>query len=187
VCAETEVAASRRWPRWITAGVAAVTFVTLATTVAYQNAVTIPRLKSGASPSLAHVYGPTFSLPADRRGAWTPQVSIRPTDGFLLDFEFNPTYLFNSYFCQLQDASGQPLLQTRVSAERVNQKLHLAVPAGVVQHPGSYSLVLLGADPGATGPVRNSVLWRLFAANPDSGPVRNSVVQRLTFTILFSQ
>ena len=163
------------------------TFVTLAATVAYQKAVTIPHLKSGVSASLAHVYGPALPLLADRPGAWTPQISIHPTDGFLLDFEFNPSYLFNSYFCQLQDASGEPLLQARVSAEKVNQKLHLAVPEGVVQRPGFYSLVLLGADPGATGPVRNSVLWRLFAANPDSGPVRNNVVQRLPFTILFSQ
>lgn len=183
--AETEVAPSRHWLRWITAVVAAVTFVTLATTVAYQNAVIIPHLKSGSSPGPAHIYGPTFSLPADTRGAWTPQVSIHPIDGFLLEFEFNPAYLSNSYFCQLQDASGQPLLQTMVSAEKVNQKLHLAVPAGVVQRPGSYSLVLLAADPGATGPVRKNLLWRLFAANPDSTPVRNSVVQRLTFTILF--
>jgi hypothetical protein len=187
VGAETEVAASRYWPRWITAVLAAVTFVALATTVAYQNIVTIPDLKSGASPSLAHVYGPTFSLPADRPGSWTPQVSIHPADGFLLDFEFKPTYLFNSYFCQLQDASGHPLLQARVSAEKVNKELHLTVPAGLVQRPGSYSLVLLGADPGTAGPVRNSVLWHLLAANPDSRPVRNSVVQRLTFTILFSQ
>jgi len=129
----------------------AVAFVALASTVAYQNAVTIPHLKGGASPSLGQVYGPTFSLPADRPGAWTPQVSIHPVDGFLLDFKFNPTYLFNSYFCQLQDASGHPLLQTRVSAEKVNQELHLAVPQGVVQRPGSYALVLLGADPGAEG------------------------------------
>lgn len=187
VRAQTEGAGSTRWSRRMIAVFVTAAVVALASTVAYQNAVTIPHLKSGTSPSLAQVYGPTFSLPADRPGAWTPQVSIHPTDGFLLDFEFNPAYLFNSYFCQLQDASGHPLLQTRVSAEKVNQELHLAVPAGVVQRPGSYSLVLLGADPGATGPVRNSVLWRLLAANPASGPAQKSVVQRLTFTILFLQ
>jgi hypothetical protein len=145
-------------------------------------------LKGGVSPGLARVYGPTFSLPADRLGAWTPQVSIRPTDGFLLDFKFNPTYLFNSYFCQLQDSSGRALIQTMVSAEKVNQELHLAVPPGVVQRPGSYTLVLLGADPGSAGPVRTGILWRLFAADPSSArPDRNSVVQRLTFTVLFLQ
>ena len=185
--AETEFAGSRDWPRRIIAALTAAALVALATTVVYQNAVTIPHLKSVAPPSLAQVYGSTFSLPADRPGVWTPQVSIRPADGFLLDFKFTPTFLFNSYFCQLQDAYGHPLLQTRVSAEKVNQELHLAVPAGIVQRPGSYSLVLLGADPGSAGPVRNSVLWRLFAADPGSGPVQNSVVQRLTFTILFVQ
>jgi hypothetical protein len=118
---------------------------------------------------LAQVYGTTFSLPADRTGVWTPQVSIRPADGFLLDFKFTPTFLFNSYFCQLQDASGRPLLQTRVSAEQVNQELHLVVPQGVVQRPGAYTLLLLGADSGS------------------ARPARNSVVQRLTFTILFVQ
>jgi hypothetical protein len=147
----------------------AAAFVALGSTIAYQNAVTIPHLKSGASPSRAQIFGPTFSLPADTPGAWTPQISIHPADGFVLGFKFNPTFLFNSYFCQLQDASGHSLLQTRVSAEKVNQELHLAIPEGVVQRPGSYSLVLLGADPGSAGPVRNSVLWRLFAANPDSG------------------
>ena len=185
--AKTRVGGSGGWPHWIVVGFATSAVVALASTIAYQNAVTIPHLKSGASPTVAQVYGPIFSLPSNRPGAWTPQVSIHPADGFLLDFEFNPTYLFNSYFCQLQDASGHPLLQMRVSAEEVNQKLHLAVPTGVVQRPGSYSLVLLGADPGATGPVRNSFLWRLFAANPNSGPVRNSVVQRLTFSIQFLQ
>jgi hypothetical protein len=108
-------------------------------------------------------------LPADRPGVWTPQVSIRPADGFLLDFKFTPTFLFYSYFCQLQDASGLPLLQTRVSAEKVNQELHLVVPQGVVQRPGDYTLVLLGADSGS------------------AGPARHRVVQRLTFTILFVQ
>jgi hypothetical protein len=187
VRAQTEVAGSAGWFRRMTAVLVAATFVALASTVAYQNAVTIPHLKSGTSPSLAQVYGPTFSLPADGSGAWTPQVSIHPTDGFLLDFKFNPTYLFNSYFCQLQDASGHPLLQTRVSAEKVNQELHLVVPAGVVQRPGSYSLVLLGADPGAAGPVRNSVLWRIFAADPASAGRFRNVVQRLTFSVLFLQ
>lgn len=175
------------WIRRIMAILVTAAFVMLVSTVAYQNTVTIPRLKSGASTSLAHIYGPTFSLPADSPGVWTPQISIHPTDGFLLDFEFKPTYLFTSYFCQLQDAAGSPLLQSRVSAEKVNQELHLAVPAGIVQRPGSYSLVLLGADPDATRPVRNSVFWRLLAANPDSGLVRGRTVQRLTFTIIFLQ
>jgi hypothetical protein len=187
VPAETKVARSSGWLRGPLAAFATVAFAALATTGAYQNALTIPRLKSDASRSTAQVYGPTFPLPADRPGVWTPQVSIRPTDGFLLEFKFTPMYLSNSYFCQLQDASGHPLLQTRVSAEKVNQELHLAVPPGVVQRPGSYTLVLLGADPGSAGPVRNSVLWRLFAANPASGPAQKSVVQRLTFTILFLQ
>jgi hypothetical protein len=185
---ETKVARSSGWLRGTLVGFATVAFAALATAVAYQNAVTIPHLKSGASQSMAQVYGPTFSLPPDRPGVWTPQVSIRPTDAFLLDFKFTPTYMFNSYFCQLQDASGRPVLETRVSAEKVNQELHLAVPPGVVQRPGSYSLVLLGGDPGSAGPVRTSILWRLFAADPGSArPVRNSVVQRLTFTILFLQ
>jgi hypothetical protein len=188
VPAETKVARSSGWLRGTLAAFATVAFAALVTAVAYQNAVTIPHLKSGASRSTAQVYGPTFPLPPDRPGVWTPQVSIRPTDGFLLDFKFTPTYMFNSYFCQLQDASGRPLLQTRVSAEKVNQELHLAVPAGVVQRPGSYSVVLLGGDPGSAGPVRTSILWRLFAADPGSArPVRNSVVQRLTFSILFLQ
>jgi hypothetical protein len=187
VRAQTEGAGSTRWSRRMIAVFVTAAFVALASTVAYQNAVTIPHLKSGASRSTAQVYGPTFSLPADRPGAWTPQVSIHPTDSFLLDFKFTPAYMFDSYFCQLQDASGRPVLETRVSAEKVNQELHLAVPAGVVQRPGSYSLVLLGADPGSAGPVRNSVLWRLLAANPASGPAQKSVVQRLTFTILFLQ
>jgi hypothetical protein len=184
---QTEVARSSGWLRGTLTAFATVAFAALATAVAYQNAVTIPHLKSGASRSTAQVYGPTFPLSADP-GVWTPQVSIRPTDGFLLDFKFTPTYMFNSYFCQLQDSSGRSLLQTRVSAEKVNQELHLAVPAGVVQRPGSYSLVLLGGDPDSAGPVRTSILWRLFAADPGSArPLRNSVVQRLTFSILFLQ
>jgi len=94
-------------------------------------------------------------LPPDRPGVWTPQVSIRPTDGFLLDFKFTPTYLFNRIFCQLQDASGRPVLETRVSAEKGEPGTALWLYQQVVQRPGSYSLVVLRplilAPPGQFG------------------------------------
>jgi hypothetical protein len=164
-----KIATSRRWVRWITAGVVASTIVTLATTVAYQNTVTIPQLKRAGSPSRVQIRRPSFSLPADAPGVWTPQVTIRPPEGFLLNFKVNPTYQFNSYFCQLQDAAGNLLLQTKVSGEEVNKELRFAVPPGVVQRPGSYSLILVGADFGS------------------ATPAGNSVVQRVTFTILFAE
>ena len=150
------------WLRWLQPIVAVPAFAALLLIIAYQNSVTIPGLKSTSSRPAAEIYGQTFLLqPSDtRRGSEAPvneaTLEVRPNEGFLLQFDFIPSAAFPSYLCELQDASGRVLLHVNIPAEKAKQELHLPVPAGLLPHPGRYSVVFLGADPVSGKAVNNS-------------------------------
>jgi Putative zinc-finger len=153
------------WLRWFQPMTAVPVFAALLLLiVGYQNAVTIPHLKNTASRAVAEIYGQTILIqPSDtRRGNEAPAneapFEVRANEGFLLQLDFIPSATFPSYLCQLQDESGRVLQQVAVLGEKAKQELHVPVPAGLLQHPGKYSLVFLGADPVSGKAVNNGIL-----------------------------
>jgi len=158
------------WLRWLQPITAVPVFAALLLFVAYQNTVTIPRLKNSPSPAATEIYSQTFLLqPSDtRRGneasANAAPLEVRTNEGFILQFDFNPSPAFPAYLCQLQDSSGRVLEQVAVPPEKVKQELDLAVPAGLLPRPGQYSIVFLGADR-ASGKAINSNKLQYFTFN----------------------
>jgi len=158
------VPARSGWLRWLQPVAAVPAFAALLLIIAYQNAVTIPQLKDVPSRAVPEVYGQTFLIqPSDtRRGNETPvnetPLEVRPNEGFLLQLDFIPSSTFPSYLCQLRDESGRVLQQVAVPADKAKQELHLPVPAGLLSHPGKYSVVFLGAGSATEKAVNDSKL-----------------------------
>jgi len=169
---KASVAASGGWFAWLRP-VAVPVFAALLLVVVYQNTVTIPRAKQGASLTAGQVFTSSFSLrKADTLGGEEAKagdegrVQVRPTEAFALKFDFTPRQRFDSYVGQIQDASGLAVLQVRIPGSSANREVQIAVPGGVVQ-PGNYVLVLAG-DPGAQGQMS-----------------KENEVSRLSFTVEF--
>ncbi len=147
------VPAPAGWFAWLKPIVAVPAFAALLLIIGYQNTITIPQARNSSARAVAEVYGQSFLLqPSDtRRGneatASEAPLEVRPSEGFLLQLDFNPSSSFPTYLCQLQDSSGRVLQQFVVPAEKIKQELHLPVPAGLISRPGQYSLVFFGADP----------------------------------------
>ncbi len=164
---------------WLKPAVAAPVFAAaLLLLVAYQNVVQIPRLKLASAQPAADVYGPSVRL-VDARGASEASVTIRPREGFLLDFDFTPSVNAASYTAELRDPSGRALLQAKIAGSEANQSLHLPVPPGLVRNAGRYALVFTVAGPSSrTGESQPSA-----SAQPSSA----AEVQRFAFTVAFGQ
>jgi hypothetical protein len=146
--------------------------------VAYQNVVQIPRLKLASAQFATDVYGPSLRL-VDTRGASGASLTIRPREGFLLDFDFTPSVNAASYTAELRDPSGRALLQAKIAASEANQSLHLPVPPGLVRNAGRYALVFTAAAPSSqTGESQPSTSGQTSAA---------AEVQRFAFTVAFGQ
>jgi hypothetical protein len=152
------------WLRWLQPVTAVPAFAALLLIIAYQSTVTIPQLKNKPSPAATEIYSQTFLIqPSDTRRGNDASVNqspleVQPNEGFILQFDFNPSSTFPGYLCQLQDSSGRVLQQVAVPPEKVKQELHLPVPAGLLRGPGVYSIVLLGADPVSNRAVKGSKL-----------------------------
>jgi hypothetical protein len=153
---------------WMRPALAASAFAVLLAAVAYQNLFTIPALKSRSKTAAASIYGPSFSLiGANVRGGSAVEISVRPGEGYLLDFDFIPSSSAASYVVELQDSSGHVLLKSTIPESQANQTLHFAVPAGTTETSGPHALV--------------------FYRSPASGApdVKGVEVQRLPFTVAF--
>ncbi len=153
-------AAPSGWFHWLRPAVAVPAFAALLLVVAYQNSVTIPRAKKEAAQGAGQLFTSSFSLQmANVRGGEEVKVQIHPKESFALKFDFTPARTFDSYICQLQDASGRPLLEESVPGSSRNKEAQLVVRGGLVK-PGKYSLVFTGA-PGAGGQENRAEVLRL--------------------------
>jgi hypothetical protein len=107
----------------------------------------------------------TFSLlAANARGAKGVTVEIRRDEGFsLTDIDIPPSPSFDGYVGRLVDASGNTLLQTKISANQAKSSVGFSVPPGSIPRPGVYSVVVTG-DPGPKGQVvpQNEILRLAF-------------------------
>lgn len=137
---------------WLRPVVAVPVFAALLLVIGYQNTVTIPQAKQGASLGGGQVFTSSFSLrKADTLGGEEAKaeeegkVQVHANEGFALKFDFTPRQRFDNYVGQIQDESGRSVLQVRIPGSSANREVQLAVPGGAVR-PGKYILVISGAS-----------------------------------------
>lgn len=137
---------------WLRPVVAVPVFAALLLVIGYQNTVTIPRAKQGASLGGGQVFTSSFSLrKADTLGGEEAKaeeegkVQVHANEGFALKFDFTPRQRFDNYVGQIQDESGRSVLQVRIPGSSANREVQLAIPGGAVR-PGKYILVISGAS-----------------------------------------
>lgn len=146
----SKAAATGGWFAWFRPIIAVPAFAALLLAIVYQNTVTIPKAKKEAAVNASQLVTSSFSLQmANVRGGEEVKVRIHPNESFALKFDFTPSRTFDSYICQLQDASGRALLQESVPGSSTNKEQELVVRGGLVK-PGKYNLVFRGV-PGSNG------------------------------------
>ena len=121
----------------------------------YQNAVTIPRLKSEVSQVATPQTLPSFSLIAlASRGGDRLTISVPANKPFSLFVDIPPKGHFNSYLCEFLNDSGAKEFSVTVSPEEAKQTVQLLVPPGQLS-PGSHVLVVYGlGSPEQASPAR---------------------------------
>lgn len=153
----------RGWFSWLRPAFAVPALAALLLLVVYQNAVTIPGAKRDLALSGGQLFTSSFSLQmANVRGGNAVKVQIHPDEAFALKFDFTPSRTFDSYLCQLQDASGHTLLQEAVPGSSTNKEAQLAVRSGLVK-PGDYNLVFAGVPGSSSQGSREEVLRLRFS------------------------
>jgi len=146
---------------WFPPAIAIPAFAALAIVVIFQNAITIPTLKTRVqSTQVAQVYESSFRLQGATRGESATKLRIHPNESFVLDFDFTPARSFPSYEGYLIDSSGARVLTFPVKSEEANKELHLAIPGGRVR-VGSYDLVLVGRNGTANVNAKNEEVQRI--------------------------
>jgi len=134
------------WLTWLRPAFAVPALAALLIVVGYQNIVTIPQAKRDLALSAGQVITSSFSLQmANVRGGEEVKVRVHPNEGFSLKFDFTPSQSFDSYACELQDASGHSLLRESLPGTSTNKEAELAVRGGLVK-PGKYNVVFTGAQ-----------------------------------------
>jgi Putative zinc-finger len=153
------------WFGWLRPVIAAPALAALLLVVCYQSFVTIPKLQRGAVARTTAQNADFVSLIGTNsraEGAKTFQIHRdRPA---ILEVDVPASREFASYLCQLRDASGRTIYESRVSAADAKSTVHLILPEGAVE-PGEYSLAVIGLG---TSP-----------ANTNSG----NEIERLTFSV----
>jgi hypothetical protein len=155
---------ARRTHGWLVAllrpAIAVPALALLLLVAAYQNAVTIPHLRTALSRSQDAQTLPALSLIAqDSRGGGAARIEVPAGKAFSLFFDIPPQSQFKSYACEIQSASGTPELSLSVSAEEAKRTVQLLIPAGRLE-PGDHVLVVRGsgspenADAGKIGSAR---------------------------------
>jgi Putative zinc-finger len=143
---------------WLRPVVAVPVFAALLLVIAYQNVVTIPRVKQEAVPSAGAMFTSVFSLQmANVRGGDQVKVQVHPSESFGLKFDFIPAKAFGNYLWQLQGESGHALMQATLPGSSANHEVELAVRGGLVK-PGKYNIVFMGLPDSNSQGAREEVL-----------------------------
>ena len=112
----------------------------------YQNAVTIPHLRTALSQSDVAQTLPSFSLiSGNSRGGAPLAISIPAGKPFSLFVDIPPRGSYASYVCEFQTESGTPELSLNVSADEAKRTVQLLIPAGRLTS-GKHELVVRGLD-----------------------------------------
>jgi hypothetical protein len=110
----------------------------------YQNAVTIPQLKTALSQSDAAQTLPSYSLISGNSRGGAPLAIVAPAGkpfSFFVDIPPNDGY--SSYICEFETESGTPELSLNVSADEAKRTVQLLIPAGRLAS-GKHVLVVRG-------------------------------------------
>jgi hypothetical protein len=140
------------WLRWLQPVVAVPAVAALLLIVAYQNTVTIPQAKQGASGGVAQILFNSHALRGvNTAGEEGRTLAIRPDEAFFLNFDFVPTRSFDNYIAQVEAPDGHVLFRSKIAGGNANQEAHLPVGAGMLR-PGRYVLAFYG-DPDRSGKI----------------------------------
>ena len=134
------------WPTLLRPAFAIPALALLLLVVGYQNAVTIPQLKSASSQSELAQMLPSFSfISGDSRGGAPLSIAVPAGKPFSLFIDIPPQGSYASYLCEFQTESGTPELSLKVSAEEAKRTVQLLIPAGRLAE-GKHVLVVRGLD-----------------------------------------
>ena len=112
----------------------------------YQNAVTIPYLKTALSQSDVAQTLPSFSLISENsRGGAPLAISVPAGKPFSFFVDIPPKGGYASYRCEFQNESGTPELSLNISADEAKRTVQLLIPAGRLAS-GKHVLVVRGLD-----------------------------------------
>ena len=125
------------------AWLATAAIVALVATLAYQNAVLIPRLRREQGSDVPHVLHSISLAGASRAEA--SESSVRGGAGFALWVDVPPEPTFPRYRCEIVDAAGAVRATFHVTAAEAKEPVALYVPARRL-NPGKYSVVVNGVD-----------------------------------------
>ena len=112
----------------------------------YQNAVTIPHLRTALSQSEVAQTLPSFSLISENsRGGALLAISVPAGKPFSFFVDIPPNGSYASYACEFQTESGTPELSLNISADEAKRTVQLLIPAGRLAS-GRHVLVVRGLD-----------------------------------------
>jgi Putative zinc-finger len=135
-----------RWTTLLRPAFAIPVLALLVLVAGYQNAVTIPHLKTALSRSDTAQTLPSFSLiSGDSRGGAPLAVVVPAGKPFSFFVDIPPTGGYTSYVCEFQTESGTPELSLNVSAYEAKRTVQLLIPAGRLTS-GKHILVVRGLD-----------------------------------------
>ena len=129
------------WFAWLRPMIAIPAMAALAAIVIFQNVVTIPSLRHGATTDGAvEVFSSSYRLQGVTRGEGSSPIMVSPAETFAVAYP--------SYTGKLVDSNGKMIVSFAVGGEMANKEMHLVVPTGKAR-PGDYALVIAGAGEGA--------------------------------------
>jgi hypothetical protein len=133
----------------------------LVAAIGYQNFVTIPRLREGATTEAQAL--PSYSfVTAGSRGANAMEIAVpaRSPFGIYVDIPGDPG--FTSYSADIVTQSGATRFSIPISAEQTKDTVQLLIPGRTLK-PGQYDLVIRGhksGDPAVQEIVRHPFILR---------------------------
>lgn len=134
------------WLAWLRPAFVVPAFAALLLVIGYQNGVTIPGLKQGASQNAsARIFNSFSFMEVGARGEGGLTIKVRPNDEFALEVDFPPVASAGSYIGQIQDADGRTKFSLPVSLEQAKSTVHVGVPGGSLK-AGNYNFVILAVD-----------------------------------------
>ena len=136
------------WPSfaWLRPAYAMAAMAALVCVLAFQNLITIPKLKDEAKNNVPQALASYSFIPQGSRGANALVVHPEPNRPFGLYVDIPASNDFSSYTCTIQTEAGVVDLSVPVSAEQAKETVQLLVPGSLLS-PGKYVLSIHGNRP----------------------------------------
>lgn len=133
-----------RWWSWLRPAYALPALACLLLFVAYQNTVTIPRLKDGLSSASAPQALRSFSLIAENTRGGAPAVlRIQANMPFSVYLDIPPGKSFAYYLCQVQTEAGVAKLSVEIPSGDAKNTVQILIPGSLLQS-GNYAFIIRG-------------------------------------------